>query len=172
MTVNVEYLLPCECGNRVRVSRSQAGQMVPCPCGRTLLVPTLIELRSLESVESENESIPAKKPWGSRQRVLFVGLVVIAISTGFLAYFYYARPLPPPKSLDLAVIQRGIGKLSLLDTYRVWESLQEGPSQKSPADRDYEELYGAYQRRMAITGVFLGFGLLTFLGGFRIRPSA
>src|SRR5579871_4479359 len=37
--------IPCECGNRLLVSESQAGSHATCKCGRQVLVPSLQKLR-------------------------------------------------------------------------------------------------------------------------------
>lgn len=42
----MQYLMDCPCGESVTVSESAAGSTVACPCGRTLAVPSLRELRS------------------------------------------------------------------------------------------------------------------------------
>ena len=41
----VEYELECECGNRITVRETAAGVKELCSCGRTVLVPSLHELR-------------------------------------------------------------------------------------------------------------------------------
>jgi hypothetical protein len=41
----MEYELDCECGNTIRVRETAAGAREQCPCGRTLVVPSLHELR-------------------------------------------------------------------------------------------------------------------------------
>src|SRR5262245_9265289 len=39
------FHLRCECGEYVPVSEGAAGAQVPCPCGRTIAVPSLADLR-------------------------------------------------------------------------------------------------------------------------------
>jgi hypothetical protein len=41
----MEYLLQCECGEKVTVRESAAGLTEQCHCGRTLVIPSLRELR-------------------------------------------------------------------------------------------------------------------------------
>ena len=41
----MEYELTCECGNKIRVRETAAGAREECACGRTILVPSLHELR-------------------------------------------------------------------------------------------------------------------------------
>jgi hypothetical protein len=42
----VHYELDCECGNKLSVRETAAGAQELCSCGRTLIVPSLHELRS------------------------------------------------------------------------------------------------------------------------------
>jgi hypothetical protein len=41
----VDYELTCECGNKIRVRETAAGAREECVCGRTIVVPSLHELR-------------------------------------------------------------------------------------------------------------------------------
>jgi hypothetical protein len=43
----MDYQLECACGKAVPVMDGMAGATVPCPCGRILSVPSLVELRQL-----------------------------------------------------------------------------------------------------------------------------
>src|SRR5262245_55808052 len=40
------YSIRCQCGNQLEVTAGQAGSQVACPCGKTIDVPRLSELRS------------------------------------------------------------------------------------------------------------------------------
>ena len=42
-----EIPLPCECGQHILVTEGMAGASVRCPCGRTIAVPSLGEIRRL-----------------------------------------------------------------------------------------------------------------------------
>src|SRR5262245_57451312 len=52
----MEYRVACECGDSVSVTETAAGAKVPCRCGRTVVVPSLRELRR-QAGEPE-ESLP------------------------------------------------------------------------------------------------------------------
>jgi len=41
----MEYQIPCECGVVTDVSEGAAGARLPCVCGRTIVVPSLRDLR-------------------------------------------------------------------------------------------------------------------------------
>jgi hypothetical protein len=81
-----DYLLPCTCGQKVRVANAQAGGQVTCVCGRSLAVPTLRGLRELEP--APHQTIAKTKPaWNPARGIIFatslmsavVGLVIVVI---------------------------------------------------------------------------------------------
>src|SRR5688572_16997649 len=81
-----QYLLPCSCGQTVRVGRAQAGQGVACACGKQLTVPTLRGLRELEPAAPEG-SAPGQAAWGPvRGAVFSSGLVIALLAFLFSAY--------------------------------------------------------------------------------------
>ncbi|MEI8381778.1 MAG: hypothetical protein WCJ09_16740 [Planctomycetota bacterium] len=42
----MDFPIACECGNSVTVSEWSAGARIPCPCGRTINVPSSVTLRT------------------------------------------------------------------------------------------------------------------------------
>jgi len=46
----MDYRVTCACGQAVAVAEGAAGSAVPCPCGRTVAVPSLRQLRRLNRV--------------------------------------------------------------------------------------------------------------------------
>jgi hypothetical protein len=46
------YSVPCECGNSVEASATQAGTDIPCSCGRCVSVPLLSRLRQTAGQEA------------------------------------------------------------------------------------------------------------------------
>lgn len=168
-TVKAFYLLPCECGNEVSVTLAQAGQTVSCSCGRSLSVPTMLGIKALELAEPESDWPISKSEWGARQRVILVGLVLVLASVAVLAFFHRGEPEPPAKILETDLLERHTESLSLIQTMQLWDYLRQGFSTKREVDIYYERLLAAYHRRMGITLVFLGLGILTLLGGFFIR---
>src|SRR2546429_7064272 len=78
------YLLPCTCGQKVRVDAGQAGAKVPCACGQQLTVPTFRALRELEQ-EVPVAAVPvrgaATNDWDAVRGLLFsVGLLAFLVS--------------------------------------------------------------------------------------------
>jgi hypothetical protein len=87
-----DYLLPCTCGKKLGVTKSQAGQTVRCACGKELEVPTLRGLSELERVGTR--SAAQSRQWTNRHRVVFS--LGVAALVGVLAAGYLAWELPPP----------------------------------------------------------------------------
>jgi hypothetical protein len=87
-----DYLLPCTCGKKLGVTKSQAGQTVRCECGKTLEVPTLRGMSELERVGTPSRA--PSRSWNNRHRVTF--LLAIAALFGLLAAGYLAIDLPAP----------------------------------------------------------------------------
>ncbi len=98
------YLLPCSCGQDIRIEPRQAGGTVQCPCGRTCVVPTLREVKNLRPAPASDSLATAARPaWGNPQRFLAAGLVVVLLA-GIAAiilnaqYPAHFRGLPDPEA--------------------------------------------------------------------------
>lgn len=128
----MDYLLPCSCGQKVRVSPSQAGGQVACNCGKSLAIPTLRGIRQLEPAADR-----AAKPvaaWSPLQGLLFSGGLFVATVGAILIAWYsfqYAKigGLAVDRSDDF--IQGGAAQIDTLgpaDLLDVWtkEVLGEG----------------------------------------------
>lgn len=87
--MSVQYLLPCSCGQKVRVEAAQAGGQAACGCGKTLTVPTLRALRQLEVAEPDEAATKraTRGGWSPLQGALFsIGIIVACVSLVVLAY--------------------------------------------------------------------------------------
>lgn len=72
------YLLPCPCGQKNPVFRSQAGENLVCKsCGAVLPVPTLRGLQALETIEQEEKFEEIRR---DRKRSQWSGPRGIAVS--------------------------------------------------------------------------------------------
>jgi hypothetical protein len=87
--MSAQYLLPCSCGQKVRVEPAQAGGQVACACGASLHVPTLRGLRQLEVAPPDKSTRNAGRQWGPVRGAMFsIGLLVTVISLLVLGYTY------------------------------------------------------------------------------------
>lgn len=101
-----DYLLPCTCGKKLRVSSAQAGEELICECGARVQVPTMRGLRELQPAESVQPTGRRRRSsaWEDRHRVAFL-LVIAAIGCAALAgYLWSILPayIPPPSEEQLA----------------------------------------------------------------------
>lgn len=87
-----QYLLPCTCGQTVRVGNAQAGGQVLCACGKSLDVPTLRGLRQLEWAPAEVTKKTALR-WSPAHGATFalaLSLAVAGAATAAYHLFYYS----------------------------------------------------------------------------------
>jgi hypothetical protein len=87
------YLLPCGCGQKVRVGKAEAGQAVVCGCGQRLNVPTLRGLRNLELAPAEAITSKLARPaWSPARGIAFSGglaVAAVALLVLLLNLYYY-----------------------------------------------------------------------------------
>jgi hypothetical protein len=86
--MTAHYLLPCSCGQKVRVAVAQAGGEVGCACGKRLPVPTLRGIRQLEAASD----VPTKSApvWTRFHGAVFSsGLVLAVLGLAIMALYGY-----------------------------------------------------------------------------------
>lgn len=109
------YLLPCECGEKARITSVQAGETVQCPgCGGKLTAPPFREIKQLEVADSSRRR-RRHKHWDARKICITVGLYLAAGSLIVLAILWAGRPEPPDFS-----------NLSPFESWRLWMDLRQG----------------------------------------------
>jgi hypothetical protein len=54
----MNYYFHCQCGQKLRVTRSQSGSQAPCPCGQSPTVPSLSKLSREEPTRTEQRTTP------------------------------------------------------------------------------------------------------------------
>jgi hypothetical protein len=153
--VSVKYLLPCRCGRQIIVEPREAGQTAACPCGQSLLIPTMLEMSALEPAPAE-ASLPSKHVWGWRHRMLFLGwtLLLFAIILGIL--IQWNRPVAQIDTIDPDLIRRDADKLPPVQTWHYWGLMKQG------LDRRTDQIYAG---KMTIHHIGQGFvGVLALLG--------
>jgi len=137
------YLLPCQCGLKVHVDKTQAGLSVKCECGRTLDVPTLRDLTQLEQVGDQNKASASKTStgWGPRQGLTLVGVLITLVGLIWLAY--QIATMPQDLFVEPADIRAEVNTLSPGDLIAQFRLLREklDPTELSivKANRIYQE---------------------------------
>ncbi|HJZ93133.1 MAG TPA: hypothetical protein VKE40_19810 [Gemmataceae bacterium] len=118
----MQYEIACECGRGVLVTAGQAGSTLSCGCGRTIMVPSLRELkeRALARPEpvSANRSTTDRVAIWIMVSIVFVGLLLLGIlslrSFGDMAAFGYLLVLVSHFWLLLVMIKQSGFKAVLL----------------------------------------------------------
>ncbi len=117
------YLLPCSCGQKVRVEVGQAGGSARCTCGAQLDVPAMRQIRDLEEAPSDDRrpDAPADS-WSPRKGAILLGLVIAAVSAGAGVYQWATQPVPVVNDLEtsLATIADQTATLSPAATWNLW----------------------------------------------------
>jgi hypothetical protein len=177
-----QYLLPCSCGQKVRVANAQAGEQVTCVCGKSLSVPTLRGLRQLELAPLEAEG-KAKPGWSRVHGAIFAGgLLLAGVGIALISYylFRYAQlggtELAVDRSADVVSgMSAQIDQLSPVQALEMWtgEILTEGLGE---AHKPYwvaaKDKLDEYVWWMKVGGAALAAGALLSVGTLFVgRPS-
>jgi hypothetical protein len=172
-----QYLLPCECGNKMPVTAAQAGRIVACSCGRELVVPNLGALRQLEpALVGTASKQPAE--WNAWRGVLFVagilltivGLIVGGYGSLILRQIDVEHEATHFNLAEVADIEN-VEKMPPADVYELWKTIaSHGPGQAGTARPLQAQAWATYYRNMAIAGfVVAAVGLVmagsTLVGG-------
>lgn len=125
------YLLKCECGIEHPVETAQAGDTLPCSCGRTVSIPSFRELRQLPPAAAGGPPKKAKRAWHPLQGLLFgVGSVMFTVWTVWgVSLEIHRRVLDleedPRIQQELQRNLKNIGKLKIHESYEVWKLIQQ-----------------------------------------------
>jgi hypothetical protein len=132
------YLLPCSCGQSMRVATAQAGGEVVCSCGKRLHVPTMRGIRELQLAPPEKAAKHAPG-WSRIHGVLFAaGLIAAVVGLSIIGFcsLQYARirfshwgDLSKDRTADVKkALAADIDRLTAVETLDLWtdEVLKEG----------------------------------------------
>jgi hypothetical protein len=158
------YLLPCACGEKLRIDASQAGLDVRCRCGKDVKAPTLRGLSQLERVEEDAATKPPQQ-WGTRQRLVLIGSLIVSCGLGVAGWYWYNTP---PSELRVSIDSRlpkqlaeQIGAMSAEELIETWNKVaKEELDRTEPAElANYHRFVEHQQRRM-----YIGLGIAA-IGG-------
>ncbi len=175
----MQYLLPCECGQKHRLTASQAGQSLPCSCGASLHAPAFRDLKNLEvAPEESKKKRSAGGTWNPLQGAAFglgagligVSAVCLAMVSLYLGGLHPQEPVLNPEFLKhfLAEIDTNTPEKNL----DVWhkEIIEEGLSR--PGRPVYLVHQHLEQRLFLFRRIFYGvlvMGIVSLLASFVIK---
>ena len=154
--MTAKYLLPCACGQQTTVEPRQAGETIPCGCGKSLQVPTLLDMTALEPAPPESVPGLSRSTWGLRHQLQLLGIVLVLATIAGGVWLYFERPISRFHMLNPKQLRQSAEELSPLQTWEYWEMMKQG------LDRRIDEEYADDVRRFHLWRLF--FGALALLG--------
>ncbi len=168
----MKYLLPCdECGEKMPIDVSQAGQQTTCQCGQMLGVPSLRGIRELGVLDDVDTTVPPPM-WSVGRRVVFaVGLVVCVLGLAVLgiASLNWTRIRVPERTVtDFEQISAEIDAQTPAQTLDTWTKLRaEGLGPYYPSGHVVaKHMVGVLQTVMAVAAGVAIAGILMSVGAW------
>ena len=157
----VKYLLPCSCGKRLLVERSGAGGRIDCDCGAKIDVPTLRDLRNLESIETASTT----PGWTRAQGSLFV-LAIVLLAGGAFLTFKLIQSIPDSQLTGVPGVAADLDsrgdQLNAAETLQLWRFYRDTPDLMAELP---EALEANRRRRWMMITVSWICGTLSAVGG-------
>ncbi len=182
MSTRTAYLLPCTCGEKILVDKSQAGLPVPCRCGKELTIPTLRGFAQLEQTTVDGR---AAREWSSRQGVHFIGAAIAVLGLLAAGWFALGRPQYPHEVESELIAAAGstadMQNASVESLRKYWRdarvSVENDPSpyagQHLAMLSIFQYAEEAFRARMTVAAIVTAVGATIFCVGFLLpkRPA-
>lgn len=180
--MQARHLLSCSsCGRQLAVSRQKAGQTIPCPCGATLEIPTLLELSKLPVAPEPAASDSPPNRWGLAERLVLSGSAVCLLSLAVIAVLLFSFPARPVKpSLTPEQIRQRTAQFSAADCLVIWRELEAAGVKQLWIDDQlgyqervikYEESVLAHQMGIGLLAAFCAAGIGLVVAGLVTRGA-
>lgn len=180
--MSAQYLLTCSCGEKLRVVAAQAGEQIVCPCGKTVSVPTLRELRKLEPAPPEAGSLRSAAGWNAWNGLVFSGGALFCLAAlagmlyaGVMIFRIEASGVTEDATAEINEIEAmQVDELTPEEALAAFDSLRaEGLGPKhEPYWIAYRRMAGEQRTLLIISGVCLVAGLAAMIASARLRPQA
>ena len=158
--MNAKYLLPCRCGRQMTVEPREAGQTSLCPCGQSLLIPTMLEITRLEPAPAET-SLPPKAAGAGPTPCCSRGLRWLWWQSLWRACFA-TLPGGSHRRHRSQALRLSAHKLPPLRTWQYWQLMKQG------LDRRVDQMY---MDRMTAYHFWQGAAAVTALIGVALIGS-
>ncbi len=143
------------------VEPREAGQTSLCPCGQSLLIPTMLEITRLEPAPAET-SLPPKRAWSWPHALLLAGIAMVVVAITLACVFRYLRPVARIDAIDPEALRLSAHKLPPLRTWQYWQLMKQG------LDRRVDQMY---MDRMTAYHFWQGAAAVTALIGVALIGS-
>ncbi len=154
----MEHLIICECGQSLRVTRSQAGQELTCGCGKIIKVPTLRGLAELPVAPDSSmpESPTNRATWGGWRGTLLAIFVALCVVSAIPAtYFLLQRTMLDPSYTVESEVEAGnqnFDEQGMKQLAVVWINYEtSGLGEKQKPDFYYYNRFAKERETLAIT---------------------
>jgi hypothetical protein len=118
-----KYLLPCSCGKAARVDTHQAGDTTVCVCGKTLVVPSMRELRELQPAPAEDAAGKPTAQWSKREGLVFaVGLLVLLTGLCVAGYFQIGRLGLDTRETRYDNLEDSLQQIDSMNVSELWDA--------------------------------------------------
>ena len=143
-----QFLLPCSCGAKLPVSKSQAGMSLQCTeCGVLVEVPTIRKLSALAMAIPETKRTKAGQGFKWLGPVAAISLLVAITCLSYAGYLFYERRtyiafavenganLDAKESDFMADIRKSAEQSAPADTWDYWNTMiNDGLKDPNPPD--------------------------------------
>lgn len=144
------YLLPCSCGKKAPIEPRQAGEVIPCPCGASLTVPTMLEMATLERVERESDTRAERHPWGVTQQLILLGSLITLLTGAGAIYLFFTQPTLQKRDVSPSELRRQVQTLTPGNCWHLYRILRmEGP-ERAPTPKDVAHAKLLLQHRIYV----------------------
>lgn len=176
----MQYLLPCECGQKIPLSTGQAGDTLTCECGRTVTAPKLREMRLLEPAPEPKAGGPPRASWSPIQGALYatgggiVALAALALLVVSLQRSQLQTEAPPLIPDKVEEYLGEIDRNTPLQNLEIWknEVLDEGLKREGDPIFVTHQRADAILRKITIAAGSVGaFGMALIVAAFVVRPK-
>jgi hypothetical protein len=170
------YLLPCECGRKLEITKADAGEQLKCACGRKVDVPTLRGIEALETAASP--AAPVQRAWGSRQGLVFLGALLLGAAVFGVLLLQFMKP-PTPEQILMRVKKTeriDIDRFSPTDAWLQWNVVRQGLLRPyTPAEAEALKTgmndHDNWRDWLLILCAAGGLGLVLLVGGLLARSK-